>query len=183
MNLSNNSQDKRKHNEKLLSVLSETFACLARNKITGDKKMSTEVVTGLAPETVTDWSVYTIDSIQRFKETEFRCKCGKCTEADVSLEFADKLFEARKISHPVVFNFTSGCRCPEHNRSEGGRPTSDHLTPLCEGADIITRTDSDRYAIIGACMAVGLRIKIYRNKNIVHVGLGKRNVAKLFMIG
>ena len=137
----------------------------------------------MGTETVTDWSVYTIDSIQRFKESEFRCKCGKCTEADMSLEFVNKLFEARKISHPVVFNFTSCGRCTEHNRSVGGRPNSDHLTPLGEGADIITRTDSDRYAIIGACMAVGLRIKIYKDKNIVHVGLGKRNLQKIFMIG
>ena len=62
-----------------------------------------------------------------FKESEFKCKCGKCSlpEGMPSDELIDALCEIREhYSAPITIN--SGYRCKEHNAKIGGAPKSRH---------------------------------------------------------
>ena len=165
--------------------------------------MNTEVVTGLAPETVTDWSVY-----PNFKEREFACRCG-CGSNRISKKLLDMLQRARTIAG-VPFVITSGCRCPRHNSTVSKSQNSDHLcspplregTPIispsregaggcgnpspsgevlvCFGVDIATSNDRARFVIDRALKQVGFdRIGI--DRRFIHAGistgLGGRNAS------
>lgn len=62
-----------------------------------------------------------------FKESEFKCKCGKCTMPTNCPpdELIDILVSIREhYGKPVHIN--SGYRCPEHNAKVGGAPASRH---------------------------------------------------------
>jgi uncharacterized protein YcbK (DUF882 family) len=54
----------------------------------------------------------------------------------------------------VPFVVNSGSRCPEHNKKEGGEPTSSHVNGLA--VDIRVNGSGARYKILHAMMAVGL---------------------------
>lgn len=62
-----------------------------------------------------------------FKESEFKCKCGKCElPSNVpSDELIDMLCEIREhFNSPLIIN--SGYRCPKHNAKVGGATKSQH---------------------------------------------------------
>jgi len=73
------------------------------------------------------------DLSEHFSRSEFACKCG-CGldtvdyELIIVLEGVSKHFD----NSPITVN--SGCRCEEHNKSEGGWLRSKHLN--CRAADI-----------------------------------------------
>lgn len=79
---------------------------------------------------------------KKFSEKEIRCKCGCGTilvEPDLIISaqaFRNKLcFKYRK---DVRLCILSGCRCPQHNKDEGGVDDSKHkVTPEhpCEALD------------------------------------------------
>ena len=72
---------------------------------------------------------------EHFRRDEFVCQCG-CGFAEVDGELVAVLEDVRSyFGKPVIIN--SGCRCPEHNRSEGGAEHSRHLTG--KAADIRVR--------------------------------------------
>jgi uncharacterized protein YcbK (DUF882 family) len=59
-----------------------------------------------------------------FKRSEFDCLCG-CGFDTVDAELLDVLEDAREFNGPIYIS--SGCRCAEHNESEGGSEDSQHL--------------------------------------------------------
>ncbi|ENN8876040.1 D-Ala-D-Ala carboxypeptidase family metallohydrolase, partial [Campylobacter jejuni] len=62
-----------------------------------------------------------------FKESEFKCKCGKCElpQNVPSDELIDILCKIREhYNAPIIIN--SGYRCKEHNANVGGAPKSQH---------------------------------------------------------
>lgn len=110
-----------------------------------------------------------------FSRREFKCKCG-CGIDNVSVPFINRLQLARTLAK-IKFPITSGCRCPMHNKIEGGSCNSDHITTetiQCEGADVKCRNSNDRFKIIKAGVEAGFtRIGIART--FVHLGMSKEN--------
>ena len=108
-----------------------------------------------------------------FKPEEFDCKCGKCGLGykDMDPDHLVRLEAARGYAG-IPFVITSAMRCAEHNRAEGGKPTSDHLTG--HGTDVATPDSATRSAVItGAVMAGFTRIGV--GKTFVHLGSSPRN--------
>jgi len=113
-----------------------------------------------------------------FKEREMVCKCSRCQEAYIDSDLMDKLTVARDNAK-IPFIINSGCRCPEHNRREGGAENSDHLADgrklICFGVDIHCNNDRNRFLILKALIEAGIdRIGLHPTK--IHAGISKRNV-------
>lgn len=73
-----------------------------------------------------------------FKESEFKCKCGKCElpKNVPSDELIDILCEIREhFNSPITIN--SGYRCTVHNAKVGGAKTSQHT--VGSAADFIVK--------------------------------------------
>ncbi|MBK1999946.1 DUF882 domain-containing protein [Campylobacter sp. 2018MI35] len=73
-----------------------------------------------------------------FKESEFKCKCGKCElpKGVPSDELVDVLCEIREhYDAPIIIN--SGYRCKEHNAEVGGAKSSQHT--IGSAADIVVK--------------------------------------------
>ena len=76
------------------------------------------------------------DITDHFSRSEFRCKCGKCEEKEVSLYLVWALEKVRyAIGKPIII--TSGIRCPAHNAAVGGATASKHMLGMA--ADIMVR--------------------------------------------
>lgn len=63
-----------------------------------------------------------------FKESEFKCKCGKCVlpKGQPNDELIDLLCEIREhFNAPLIIN--SGYRCASHNAKIGGAAKSRHI--------------------------------------------------------
>ncbi len=73
----------------------------------------------------------------------------------------------------------SGCRCPDHNKEEGGKPNSDHLTG--EGIDIKATTGRMKYRIIMQALWEGIH-RIGIGKNFVHLGINKDNPQRVIWV-
>lgn len=115
------------------------------------------------------------DLTKNFSSDEMRCKCG-CGICNVSEGFMRKLQMARSIAG-TPFIIKSGCRCPDHNKNEGGEETSDHLTTKdiqCEGADIQCLDSMSRLKIIKSAMMAGFK-RIGIAKSFIHLGMKKDN--------
>ena len=112
---------------------------------------------------------------KNFSRDEFRCKCG-CGADKVDKAFIWKLQYARDIAN-IPFIVRSGCRCPQHNKDEGGTENSDHLATddwACQGADIECLSSHNRYKIVDAALQVGFR-RIGIAKTFIHLGDADRN--------
>jgi len=107
-----------------------------------------------------------------FRRSEFTCRCG-CGFDGVNTDFINHLQIARDVSG-VIYKITSGCRCIIHNRKEGGKSSSDHLTG--EGADIETPNSHIRFKVLKGLFAAGFR-RIGIGKEFVHAGSAVRNPA------
>ncbi|TQR29163.1 peptidase M15 family protein [Campylobacter sp. MIT 99-7217] len=73
-----------------------------------------------------------------FKESEFKCKCGKCQmPLNVpSDELIDLLCEIREhFNAPIIIN--SGYRCATHNAKVGGAKSSQHT--IGSAADFVVK--------------------------------------------
>lgn len=77
-----------------------------------------------------------------FTSKEFACRCG-CGAGDelahIDMELLNRLCTVREqFGWPMLV--TSGARCSEHNRNEGGKPGSAHITVpgqwLCRAVDV-----------------------------------------------
>ena len=109
----------------------------------------------------------------QFKSKEFECGCG-CGLDKVNPAFLWKLNRARDEAG-IPFNISSGCRCEQHNKNEGGKPNSDHLcNPACEGADIKIRNGLERFKVVDAAFKAGFK-RIGIAKTFVHLGNRQTN--------
>lgn len=108
-----------------------------------------------------------------FKSSEFECKCG-CGLNKVDRRFLWKLNQMRdEIGFPMIV--TSGCRCEQHNKDEGGEDNSDHLClPVCEGVDILANNSWVRDKIIEASYKVGISRRGIA-KTFIHLGSRRTN--------
>jgi len=100
-----------------------------------------------------------------FTRKEFLCPC--CGRAEISPRLVEVLQSIRDaVRRPV--RMSSAWRCVEHNRAAGGEEGSEHLVGTA--ADIVCETPEDRYQIVMAAMAAGVRrIKLYPHH--VHIGV------------
>ena len=105
-----------------------------------------------------------------FSEWEFNCKCG-CGLNNMKPMFLWKLQQCRTEAQ-VKFIITSGSRCEQHNKDEGGKERSEHLTG--EAADIYTENSHIRFKILQAAFRIGFtRIGI----GPTYIHLGNKHVA------
>jgi len=105
-----------------------------------------------------------------FKFSEFECKCG-CGLNNFNPVLA-VLIDSMRENCGFPFAVRSACRCIEHNKKEGGKPRSDHLTG--DGIDIKATTNYQRFKIIQDAIFRGIdRIGIGRS--FVHIGIRKSN--------
>lgn len=91
---------------------------------------------------------------EHFKREEFACQCG-CGFDTVDCDLLEILEAVREhFDKPVMV--TSGCRCPEHNKSVGGAPTSFHI--YGRAADIVVKDvwPSEVYAYLDNYATPGL---------------------------
>lgn len=123
------------------------------------------------------------DLTKNFSRKELECSCGKCETFNVDEEFLYRLQLAR-TSAGIPFNITSGCRCGMHNKTVGGKPTSDHLASdsvKCCAADIACYGSHARYIIIKASLLSGLN-RIGIGKNFLHLGQNKENIGDVIWL-
>ena len=94
--------------------------------------------------------------MRNFREDEFACKCGcginrRSPKLDYLIDYARE-----QAGIPFVLN--SACRCPDHNRAEGGKDTSSHLCTedkRCTAVDIKAGTSRTRFKVLLALLMVG----------------------------
>jgi zinc D-Ala-D-Ala carboxypeptidase len=118
-----------------------------------------------------------IDKYENFSRSEIACRCG-CGTLRISKLLMDRIQIMRtlygKPMHP-----TSGCRCPNHNRNEGGSPKSFHLSSavhLCKAIDIGYANNRELFFLVMLAVLVGFRrILIYPKLNFVHLDVGDRD--------
>ncbi len=110
------------------------------------------------------------DLTRNFSRSEMVCKCG-CGFVQEDNYFIDKVQATRTLAG-IGFKVISWCRCKVHNKAEGGKPESDHITG--EGIDIECLTSFTRRKILKAAYAVDFR-RIGEAKTFIHLGTAKRN--------
>ena len=100
-----------------------------------------------------------------FSHKELRCKCG-CGLYNFDPLLRDDINSIRKaLGKELVVK--SGCRCPAHNKKEGGSDTSDHLPG--KGVDLKAISSRTRFIIISTAILLGIT-RIGFGKNFIHLG-------------
>ncbi len=99
-----------------------------------------------------------------FPDYELECNCG-CGLMNMQESTMDKVERARVIAG-IPFGVNSACRCPVHNKVEGGKDTSSHLTG--HALDIATTSSVGRFKILTALLMVGFT-RIGVAKGFIHV--------------
>lgn len=110
------------------------------------------------------------DLSRNFTRAEFACRCG-CGQDAVSLELVTKFQKVRDYFGPL--RLTSGFRCPEHNRRQGGVPNSAHLAGLA--VDLECTLSLSRYILIARLMEAGFQ-RIGIGKTFMHADLDTTKV-------
>jgi zinc D-Ala-D-Ala carboxypeptidase len=104
-----------------------------------------------------------------FQYSEFDCRCGKCgLKGDVmDHTFLTRLDELR-FMYGKAMVVTSGVRCIERNRDEGGKEGSYHLVKngAC-AADIAIVGGEDRRQLVALALALGFSVGV--DKDFVHL--------------
>ena len=103
-----------------------------------------------------------------FSYWEFACKCGRCgvSGREVKRELVESLQVVRTIyARPITFS--SGVRCPTHNKNEGGKIDSGHL--FGEAVDIDVGNSRDRYDLLRLLLVNFTRVGI--GDDFIHVDI------------
>lgn len=87
------------------------------------------------------------DLSKNFNKAEFACRCG-CGFDDVKPELVDVLQDVRDHFGAAV-TVTSGCRCAEHNKREGGAPNSYHVKGMAADIQVQGVAPVEVYQYIG----------------------------------
>ena len=91
------------------------------------------------------------DLSPNFSRSEFACRCG-CGFDGIRMELVEKLQRVRDQAGPLIVR--SGCRCPDRNRSEGGKTDSAHLTGWA--ADLACPDNAARYRLAEIFLREGI---------------------------
>lgn len=115
------------------------------------------------------------DLSTNFSKIEFVCKCG-CGfgwgDGDISLDLVLLLESIREdVGGPV--RLTSGCRCEQHNKTEGGVDRSVHC--LGEAADIQVEGGRHRHSVQKAAHKHGAE-GVGTARGFIHVDVHKGSV-------
>ena len=120
---------------------------------------------------------------QNFSRSEFACRCG-CGEDRISEDLVERLQLCRD-AYGRGIQINSGCRCPSHNKKEGGSPTSSHLVQDREvdgngwtggkqetsvDVDVRCETSRDRFRLLLCLMEAGIR-RIGIHPKFLHVDI------------
>ena len=101
-----------------------------------------------------------------FKISEFDCKCG-CGKNNIDDELVKKLDRVReKAGIPIVVS--SGCRCEKHNKEEGGKENSAHLSGLA--VDMKAISSGTRWKLMEALFTTGFN-RIGMGKTFIHADI------------
>jgi hypothetical protein len=104
-----------------------------------------------------------------FKQSELACKCG-CGVFNIAKE--DLLRNQRlRDAWGKSLTVTSACRCEKHNKAEGGKPESRHLTTATKPGrafDYAISNSGDRHKFVALAIAQGAK-GIGIAKTFVHV--------------
>ena len=100
-----------------------------------------------------------------FKYSEFECPCCRRNKTDDF--FIHALDVARDLAG-VSFVITSGYRCESHNRYEGGRKNSAHLSGIAADIEIEGECEQNRFKIINALVQVGFK-RLGISYDFIHV--------------
>lgn len=107
------------------------------------------------------------DITDHFSRHEFRCKCGKCKEKEISLYLVWALEKIRyAIGKPIII--TSGIRCPEHNAEVGGATASKHMLGMA--ADVIVH-DMKPCCLEAVIQAIAPELQTIKYPKHVHVNI------------
>lgn len=119
--------------------------------------------------------------IKNFTREELQCKCG-CKQYNYDDEFLIRVQSFRYMLG-ICMTVTSGCRCKQHNKNEGGVDTSLHI---CEGKaatalDFYCSNLEKAYKLACSC---GLFNEViwYKSKNFIHIGLDRTQDGNYFLI-
>jgi hypothetical protein len=117
---------------------------------------------------------------ENFTVKEFRCKCG-CGTCNVADSLLGRLESLKKYVDMDPVYVISGCRCPTHNKNEGGVKDSSHIAEEdheCEGADITSR---QMYKLLQGALIIFDRVGIKDMKrNMIHVDTDKTKIQPYF---
>ena len=106
------------------------------------------------------------DLSKYFSRWEVACKCG-CGLMNIDsslLEVLDKIREL--LDRPLIT--TSACRCPIHNRTEGGKENSAHVKGLA--ADLKVNGSKERFEVMEAALVFGI-IRVGIAKTFIHIDI------------
>ena len=117
-------------------------------------------------------------AIPYFADSELACKCG-CNTVKLDIRFAAMLPALRQLwGKPITF--TSVCRCPKHNKSVDGHPTSFHLTENPKwpttgtaAADVAWRSWSTQEKLSFARLAHAQGFRVGLHNGFVHIDIGR----------
>ena len=101
--------------------------------------------------------------IDYFPEKPWACKCG-CGYDKINPELVRMLNEAREMAN-TPFVITSACRCEKHNKEEGGKPNSAHLTG--EAVDIQAIDGKSKFIILSSLLDIGFE-RVGIGKTFIH---------------
>lgn len=105
------------------------------------------------------------DLSEHFSRKEIVCRCG-CGKDSISPDVVSLLEKIRARVGPLTI--TSGVRCSKHNRAQGGKADSAHVSGLA--VDIACTNSTQRFAIIAAAMKEGCN-RIGVHPSFVHLDL------------
>jgi uncharacterized protein YcbK (DUF882 family) len=117
------------------------------------------------------------DLTKNISASELVCNCGKCGQCildDTIIKYAQMVFdECADIAKvdKVLVTITSGNRCKEWNKHEGGKPTSRHLKGQAIDFMVKGFTDSQLLVICGLVLPVGKFYAYSPAKGVVHLQL------------
>lgn len=101
-----------------------------------------------------------------FKDSEIRCKCG-CGYVVRNIKLLGLANVTRELyGKPLIVS--SWCRCENHNRAEGGKSHSAHLTG--EAIDFICLNSADRMMLLSVLLSVGFQ-RIGISKTFIHADI------------
>ena len=112
------------------------------------------------------------DLTENFSRWEFACRCG-CGKDDINLCLVHRLQVIRDINNlPIAIS--SGCRCLEHNKNEGGASVSYHI--ISEAADWyfdVPYSDSINFQVCMQLANWSGGFHYYKDKKIFHTDIGR----------
>lgn len=107
-------------------------------------------------------------NVNYFTNDEITCKCG-CGANNLRQSTLDKMNNARQIAG-IQFITESVCRCPKHNKAEGGEDDSAHISMdiiQCKAFDIRALNSRNRAKILIALVKTGFH-RIGIAKTFIH---------------